>query len=104
MITYFFQGNEEVLYEMISPEGATPSFSKEVVVDQRTGMIGRATAGDDLEVLVILCSMKSAVSQNIFWYEKCPLPVAVRVLQTRVLKLLNVSFVRSELIPRQHAA
>ena len=47
---------------MISLEGATSLFSKEVVLDQRTGMIGTATAGDDLEVEVILHSMESAVS------------------------------------------
>ena len=61
-ITYFFQGNKVFLYELISLEGATPLFPKEVVLDQRTGMIGMATAGDDLEVLVILRTIKSAVS------------------------------------------
>ena len=43
-------------------ERATSLFSKEVVLDQRTGMIGMATAAGDEEVLVILRSMKSAVS------------------------------------------
>ena len=62
MITYSFQGNKEVLYQMIQMEGATPLFSKEVVLHQRTGMIGTATATDDEEVLVILRSMKSAVN------------------------------------------
>ena len=33
-----------------------------VVLYQRTGMIGTATAADDEEALVILRSMKSAVS------------------------------------------
>ena len=59
---FFFQGNKEVLYEMILLERATPLFSKEVVLDQRTDMIGTATAADDEEVLVILRSIKSAVS------------------------------------------
>ena len=47
---------------MILLERATPLFSKEVVLDQRTDMIGTATAADDEEVLVILRSVKSAVS------------------------------------------
>ena len=62
IVTYFFQRNKEVLYEMISLEGATSLFSKEVVLDQRTGMIGTATAAHDLQVEVLLHSMKSAVS------------------------------------------
>ena len=48
---------------MILLEGATPLYSKEVVLDQRTGIIGTATAADDEEVLVILRSIRSAVSQ-----------------------------------------
>ena len=40
----------------------TPSFSEQDDFNQRTGMIGTATAVDDEEVLVILGSMKSAVS------------------------------------------
>ena len=62
MITSFFQGNEEDLDEMIGMERATPLFFEEVALDQGTGLIGTATAADDEEVLVILCSMKSAVS------------------------------------------
>ena len=58
----FFQGNEDVLYEMILMGRATPLFSKEVVLDQRTGMIETATAADDKEVLVILRSIKRSVS------------------------------------------
>ena len=58
----FFQGSKEVLYEMILLDKATLLFSKEVVLDQRTGMIGTATAADDEQVLVILRSMKSAVN------------------------------------------
>ena len=38
----------------------TPSFSEQDELDQRT--IGTATAADDKEVLVILRSMKSAIS------------------------------------------
>ena len=62
MITYLFQGIKQVLDEMILMERATPLFSNEVVLDQRTGMIGKATAADDEQVLVIVCSIKSAVS------------------------------------------
>ena len=40
----------------------TPLFSKKDDLDQKLGMIGRATAAGDKEVLVILRSMKSAVS------------------------------------------
>ena len=47
---------------MIVMERATPLFSNEVVLDPRTGLIGTATAADDLQVLVISCSIKSAVS------------------------------------------
>ena len=47
---------------MILMDRATPLFSKEVVLDQRTGMIGTATTADDEEVMVILRSMKSAES------------------------------------------
>ena len=39
----------------------TPSFSEQDVLDQGTG-IGLATAVDDKDVLVTLCSMKSAIS------------------------------------------
>ena len=63
MITFFFfHGKEEYSDEMIVIEGATPLFSEEVVLDQRTGMIGMATAADDKEVRVILRSIKSTVS------------------------------------------
>ena len=67
MVTFFFcfcffQGNEEDSDEMIGMERATPLFSEEVPLDQGTGMIGTTTAADDEEVLVILRSMKSAVS------------------------------------------
>ena len=47
---------------MISLEGATSLFSKEVVLDQRTGMIEMATAADEKEVRVIVRSIKSTVS------------------------------------------
>ena len=43
-------------------ERATFLSSEEVAHYQATGMIGTATAADDEEVLVILRSMKSAVS------------------------------------------
>ena len=39
-----------------------PLFSEQDELDQRTGMIGTATAADDNEVLVILRRMKSAIS------------------------------------------
>ena len=39
----------------------TSSFSEQDVLDQGTG-IGLATAVDDKDVLVTLCSMKSAIS------------------------------------------
>ena len=58
----FFQGNEEDSDEMIGMERATSLSSEEVALDQGTDVIGTATAADDKEVLVILCSMKSAVS------------------------------------------
>ena len=58
---YFFQGNEEDTDE-IGIERATPLISGEVILRQRTGRIGTPTAADDEEVLVILRSMKSAVS------------------------------------------
>ena len=58
MITYFLRGKKEGSDEMIVMERAVPLFSGEVVLDQRTGMIGTATAADDKEVLVILRSMK----------------------------------------------
>ena len=58
---YFFQDNEEDSDE-IGMERATPLISGEVLLDQRTGMIGTVTAADDEEVMVILRSMKSAVS------------------------------------------
>ena len=62
MITHFFQGNGEDSDEMIGMERATSLSSEEVAHYQGTGMIGTATAADDEEVLVILRSMKSAVS------------------------------------------
>ena len=40
----------------------TPLLSEQDVLDHRTGMIGMTTAVDNKEVLVILHSMKSAVS------------------------------------------
>ena len=43
----------------------TPLFSEQDELDQRTGMIGTATAAHDKEVLVILRSMKSAVNHFI---------------------------------------
>ena len=43
-------------------EKATPLSLEEVALDQGTGVIGTATVADDEEVLVILRSMKSAVS------------------------------------------
>ena len=43
-------------------EKATPLSLEEVALDQGTGVIGTATVADDEEVLVILLSMKSAVS------------------------------------------
>ncbi|XP_044164440.1 uncharacterized protein LOC122948545 [Acropora millepora] len=55
-------GKEEDSDKMIRMKRATPLFSEEVVLDQGTGMIGTATAADDEEVLVILRSIKSAVS------------------------------------------
>ena len=62
MITYLFQGKGEDPDEMIGMERATPLSPEEVALDQGTGMIGTATAAHDEEVLVILRSMKSAVS------------------------------------------
>ena len=62
MITYFFQGDEEDSDEMIGMERATSLSFEEVGHYEGTGMIGTATAADDEEVLVILRSMKSAVS------------------------------------------
>ena len=62
MITYLFQGKEEDSDEMIGMERATCLSSENVSHYQATGMIGTATAADDEEVLVILRSMKSAVS------------------------------------------
>ena len=59
---FFLQGNEEDSDEMIGMERATPLFSGEVALDRGTGMIRTATVADDEEVLVILRSMKSAVS------------------------------------------
>ena len=49
---FFFQGKEEDSDKMIRMERATPLFSEEVVLNQRTDMIGMATAADDKEVLV----------------------------------------------------
>ena len=53
----FFQGKKVDSDTMIRMERATPLFSEDVVLDQRTGMIGTATAADDEEVLVILHSI-----------------------------------------------
>ena len=58
----FLQGKKEDPDEMIGMERATPLSPEEVALDQGTGMIGTATAAHDEEVLVILRSMKSAVS------------------------------------------
>ena len=71
---------------MILMERATSLFSKEVVLDQRTGMIGMATAADDEEVLVILRSMKSAVSHFV-GYKKIfqRMRVERRSLQKKVI-------------------
>ena len=62
MITYFFQGIRQVSDETILMKRATPFFCKEIVLNQRTGMIGTATAADDKELLVIFRGMKSAGS------------------------------------------
>ena len=61
MITFFLQGRKEDSDEMIVMEKAAPLFSGEVVLDQRTGMIGTPTAEDDEQVLVIWRSMTSAL-------------------------------------------
>ena len=53
----FFQVKKVDSDTMIRMEGATPLFSEDVILDQRTGMIGTATAADDEEVLVILHSI-----------------------------------------------
>ena len=65
LLCFFFQGKEEDSDKMIRMERATPLFSEQVVLNQRTDMIGMATAADDKEVLVILCSMKSAINHFI---------------------------------------
>ena len=62
VITYFFQGEEQYSDVMIGMERATPLSSEEVAHYEGAGMIGTATAADDEQVLVILRSMKSAVS------------------------------------------
>ena len=62
MVTYFFQGEEQYSDEMIGMERATSLSSEEVAHYEGAGMTGTATAADDEEVLVILRSMKSAVS------------------------------------------
>ena len=62
MVTYFFQGIKQVLDETILMKRTTPLFCKELVLSQRTGMNGTATAADDKEVLTIFRSMKIAVS------------------------------------------
>ena len=69
MIMYFFQGNKEDSDETIGLKRATPLFVVLVflvvvlvVLYQRTGRIGTATAGDDEEVQVNLRGRKSAVS------------------------------------------
>ena len=68
-VYFFFQGNEEDSYETIGTKRATPLFVVLVFLVvvlvahcEGTGMIGTATAADDEEVLVILRSVKSAVS------------------------------------------
>ena len=43
----FFQGEEEDSDKIIRMERATPLFSADVVLDQRSDMIGTATAADD---------------------------------------------------------
>ena len=65
MITYFFQYKEEDSDEMIGMKRATCLSSEKGAHYQATGMIGTATAADDEEVVVILRSMKSAVSHSI---------------------------------------
>ena len=50
----FFKGKEEDSDKMIRMERATSFFSGEVVLDQKTSMIGTVTAADSEEVLVIL--------------------------------------------------
>ena len=62
MIMYFFQGKEKDSDKKIGMERATSLSSEEVAHNQATSMIGTATAADDEEVLVILRSMKRAVS------------------------------------------
>ena len=69
IVYFFFQGNEEDSYETIGTKRATPLFVVLVFLVvvlvahyEGTGMIGTATAADDEEVLVILRSVKSAVS------------------------------------------
>ena len=58
----FFQVKEKDSNEIIEMERATSLSSEEVAQYQGTGMIGRTTAADDEEALVILRSMESAVS------------------------------------------
>ena len=53
----FFQGKKVDSDTMIRMERATPLFSEDVMLDQRTGVIGTATAADDEGVLVILHSI-----------------------------------------------
>ena len=82
----FFQGEKEDSDEMIGTERATSLSSEEVALDQRTGMIGPATDSDDEEVLVILRSMKSAVSHFV-GYKKIfqRMRVERRSLQKKVI-------------------
>ena len=47
MITYFFQGEEEDSDKIIRMERAIPLFSEGVLLDQRSDMIGTASAADD---------------------------------------------------------
>ena len=68
IITYFLQGKEEDSDVMIRMERSSPLFSEEVVLDQRTGMIGTVRAAHDEEVQVILRSI----------YEKCSKPFCWR--------------------------
>ena len=64
-VCFFFQGKEEDSDKMIRMERTTPLFSEQVVLNQRTDMIGTATAADDKEVLVILRIMNSAINHFI---------------------------------------
>ena len=62
MITYFFQGKGEDSDQLIGMERVNSLSSEEAAHYQGTGRIGTATAADDEKALVILRSMKCAVS------------------------------------------